>query len=209
MSRAMRLAFASTAAVALLGMSGCGVTVTGAEVFEQARKIDFAFKAEVAEAQLQVWDGDWQVIEYGDGPRSCGNDSYEFNMTRRTPEGWHLDGTPMEVADRVATWLDENGWTGVKARGYSGEIADVVVEAKYPAKHVDLLIIDISPGELFDSVAVYATSTCEPGDAHQISEMRRPGKGEREKLPATEHPTDKPSFGHTEDGKRRFWDDEE
>lgn len=72
-----------------------------------------------------------------------------------------------------------------------------------------LLVADISPGELYDHVALYATSTCEPGDAHTISTMRRPGDGEREKLPASEHPTAPPSFGHTEDGKRRFWNDSE
>jgi hypothetical protein len=183
--------------------------MTDEELLDQAQTINRKYKDAVGQVQLQILDGDWEVVTYGDGPEKCGHSGYKYDLIRYTPSGWHLDGTPMEVADRVATWLDENGWTDVKARGYSGEIADVVVEAKYPAKHVELLIIDISPGELFDSVAVYATSTCEPGDAHQISEMRRPGKGEREKLPATEHPTDKPSFGHTEDGKRRFWDEEE
>ncbi len=82
----------------------------------------------------------------------------------------------------------------------------MVVEAEYPEKKVELLVVDISPGKLYDHVAIYATSTCEPGDAHTISTMRRPGDGEREKLPASEHPTAPQSFGHTEDGKRRFWD---
>lgn len=193
-------------------MTGCGAPMTDEELFDRARDVNLSYKEAVSDVQLQILDGDWQLRGYGDGPRSCGGDGYEFDLTRRTPEGWHLDGTPMEVADRVATWLDENGWTSVKARGYDGEIADVVVEAKYPAKHVELLIIDISPGELFDSVAVYATSTCQPGDSHRVFELVY-ADGDLsgppvEMLPELEHPTAEPSFGFTKDGKRRFWDDE-
>lgn len=194
---------------ALLMVSGCGVPMTDEELFEHARVVNFAYKAPVAKVQLSILDGDWEIWDYGDAPKNCSDNEYKFGMSRTTPEGWRLDRTPMELAEEVAAWLDENGWTDIKTRGYSGEIADVVVEAEYPEKHVDLLVVDISPGELFDSVTVSATSTCEPGDAHTISTMRRPGEGEREKLPASEHPAAPPSFGHTEDGKRRFWKDSE
>lgn len=182
--------------------------MTDKELFNQARATNFAYKAAVADVQLQILDGDWDLTGYGDAPDPCGKDGYEFDLTRRTPEGWRIDGTPMDAADRIATWLDENGWTSVMARGYDGEIADVVVEAKYPSKHVELLIIDISPGELFDSVTIYATSTCEPGDYLVINDLRRPGDGDREIQPSAEHPAAPQSFGYTEDGKRRFWDDE-
>ncbi|WP_336641111.1 hypothetical protein [Microbacterium sp. USHLN272] len=178
-------------------------------MFEQARVVNFAYKEAVAGVQLEILDADWRIWDYGDAPKKCADDAFKYTMTRTTPEGWRLEGMPMELAGEVAQWLDENGWSDIKTRGYSGEIADVVVEAKYPEKHVDLLVVDISPGELFDSVTISATSTCEPGDAHTISTMRRPGEGEREKLPASEHPTAPPSFGHTEDGKRRFWNDSE
>ncbi|MFK0402386.1 hypothetical protein ACIQTT_08670 [Microbacterium sp. NPDC090225] len=185
--------------------------MTDEELFEQARAVNFGYKEAVAGVQLEILDADWQTSAYGDSPWECPGDAsgYEFDLTRRTPEGWRLGGAPMELAEEVSAWLNENGWTDIKTRGYSGEIADVVVEAEYPEKHVDLLVVDISPGEVFDSVTISATSTCEPGDAHTISTMRRPGDGEREKLPASEHPTAPPSFGHTEDGKRRFWKDSE
>lgn len=186
--------------------------MTDDELFDEAFAVNRAYKDAVGNAQMQVLDGDWEVVTYGDGPEKCGQAGYKYDLIRYTPSGWHLDGTPMEVADRVATWLDENGWTGVKARGYDGEIADVVVEAKYPAKYVELLIIDISPGELFDSVAVYATSTCQPGDSHRVFDLVY-ADGDLsgppvEMLPELEHPTAEPSFGFTKDGKRRFWDDE-
>jgi hypothetical protein len=185
--------------------------MTEEALFEQAREVNFAYKHAVAAVQLEILDADWQISAYGDAPWACPGDAsrYEFDLTRRTPEGWRLDGTPLELAEEIAGLLDENGWSDIKTRGYSGEIADVVVEAEYPEKYVDLLVVDISPGQAFDSVTIYATSTCEPGDAHTISTMRRLGDGEREKLPASEHPTAPPSFGHTEDGKRRFWDDGE
>lgn len=183
--------------------------MTDEELFEQARAVNFAYKAAVAEVQLHILDAEWDLTGYGDSPDQCGDDRYEFELTRRTPSGWRIDGTPMETADRIAAWLDENGWTDIKTRGYSGEIADAVVEAEYPEKHVELLIVDISPGELFDSTTIYATSTCEPGDYLVISDMRRPGDGERELQPSVEHPSARPSFGYTEDGKRRFWDDAE
>jgi hypothetical protein len=183
--------------------------MTEEELFERAREVNFAYKRAVADVQVQIFDGDWDLTGYGDFPDACASGGYEFDLIRYTPEGWHLNESPEAIADRVAAWLSEHGWTDIKTRGYSGEIADVVVEAEYPEKHVDLLVVDISPGEVFDSVTISATSTCEPGDAHTISTMRRPGDGEREKLPASEHPTAPPSFGHTEDGKRRFWNDSE
>lgn len=183
------------------------------ELFDQARTVNFAYKAAVADVQLQILDGDWNLTGYGDSPDPCGEDGYEFDLTRRTPEGWRIDGTPMEAADRIATWLDENGWTSVKARGYSGEIADVVVEAKYPAKHVDLLVIDISPGELFDPTTIYATSTCQPGDYLDIVRKQIPGFADYHPIElksnrATEHPTAPLSFGYNDDGTPRYWDGE-
>jgi hypothetical protein len=187
--------------------------MTDEELFEEARELNLAFKSAVAGAQLPILDGDWRNLDYGDSPEQCGEGRYEFAMTRGTPEGWRIEGTPMEAADRIAVWLDENGWTSVKARGYSGEIADVVVEARYPAKHVGLLVIDISPGELFDSATIYATSTCEPGDYLRLFELVY-ADGDLsgppvEMLPELEHPTAKPSFGFTKDGKRRFGDEGE
>ena len=209
MNDVRRATSAALMAGLLLVMSGCGEPMTDEELFEQARAVNFEYKAQVADVQIQIFDGEWDVTGYGDSPEKCGKDGYEFDLIRYTPEGWHLDAAPMAIAESLAEWMGENGWTNVKIRGYSGEIADVVVEGAFPEAHVKLLVADISPGELYDHVALYATSTCEPGDAHTISTMRRPGEGVREKLPASEHPTAPPSFGHTEDGKRRFWKDSE
>ena len=206
------LTAASSAFLLLCGLSGCGTPISDEEMFERAREVNFAYKEAVAGVQLEILDADWQISAYGDSPWDCPGDAsgYEFDLTRRTPEGWRLDGAPMELAEEVAAWLDENGWTDIQTRGYSGEIADVVVEAKYPEEHVDLLVVDISPGEVFDSVTISATSTCQPGDAHDVFELvYADGDLEGspvEQFPELEHPQAEMSFGFTEDGKRRFPD---
>ncbi|MFK0402387.1 hypothetical protein ACIQTT_08675 [Microbacterium sp. NPDC090225] len=182
--------------------------MTEEELFDQAREVSFTFRAPVVDVQLRILDSEWRIWDYGDAPSTCAGSGYEFEMSRVTPEGWRLDGAPLELAEEIAAWLDEKGWTGIKTRGYSGEIADVVVEAEYPEKHVDLLIVDISPGELFDSVTVSATSTCQRGDAHDVFELvYADGDLEGspvEQFPELEHPQAEMSFGFTEDGKRRF-----
>ncbi|MGN7966981.1 hypothetical protein ACTJKK_12975 [Microbacterium sp. 22179] len=181
--------------------------MTEEELFERAREVNFAYKRAVADVQVQIFDGDWDLTGYGDFPDACASGGYEFDLIRYTPEGWHLNESPEAIADRVAAWLSEHGWTDIKTRGYSGEIADVVVEAEHPGNYVESLVVDISPGDLYDHVALYATSTCEPGDWHVIAEMRRPGDAPKEQQPATEHPTAPLSFGFDADGKRRFWDE--
>ncbi|MFF7291238.1 hypothetical protein ACFY9N_01760 [Microbacterium sp. NPDC008134] len=190
--------------------------MTDEELFEQAREVNFAYKHAVAAVQLEILDAGWQISAYGDAPWACPGDAsrYEFDLTRRTPEGWRLDGTPLELAEDVAAWLDENGWSDIKTRGYSGEIADVVVEAEYPEKYVDLLIVDISPGEVFDAVTVSATSTCEPGDYLDIVRDQVPGFADNDPIELhderkTEHPTVPLSFGFNDDGTPRFWNDNE
>ena len=208
MSGSRRRSIAAIMMASLLMMSGCGAPMTEEELFEQAREVNFAYKAPVADVQVSVFDGEWQIWDYGDAPKKCGGDQYKYAMTRTTPEGWRLDSTPLELAEEIAAWLDENGWSDIKTRGYSGEIADVVVEAEYPEKYVDLLVVDISPGKVFDSVTVSATSTCQPGDAHDVFELvYADGDLEGspvEQFPELEHPQAEMSFGYTEDGKRRF-----
>jgi len=188
------------------------------EQFNNAREVNSAFKAAVAQVQLNVFDGEWEIAEnYGQTPRGCGGtsqtDSYEFVMTRLTPEGWKLDRSPAELGNEVAAWFDENGWTDVKLRTYSDGIADVVVEAEKPDEHAGLVVVDINPGELFDTVTIRATSTCEAGDWRVIVEEQR-GSGnqddfdpDRAGLPATEHPTDPPAFGLTDEGEPRYGDE--
>jgi hypothetical protein len=210
MSGSRRRSIAAIMIASVLMTSGCGDPMTDEELFEQAREVNFAYKEAVAGVQLEILNADWQISAYGDAPWACPGDpsAYEFDLTRRTPEGWRLGSTPLELAEEIAAWLDENGWTDIKTRGYSGEIADVVVEAEYPEKHVDLLIVDISPGEVFDSVTVSATSTCQSGDAHDVFELvYADGDLEgspAEQFPELEHPHAEMSFGFTEDGKRRF-----
>ncbi|WP_307362663.1 hypothetical protein [Microbacterium murale] len=182
------------------------------DLFEQARTVNLEYKAAVAEVQLQILDGDWRILGYGDAPSACGDGSYQFDLTRGTPEGWRIDGTPAEAAHRIGAWLDENGWTDIKTRTYTGDVPNVAIQAAKPDAHVQRITIDFSPGELFDSATVYADSTCEPGDAQTLSELTLPGtagdRPELQKLPPAEHPAAPPIFGYNEDGTARYWPDE-
>lgn len=198
---------------ALLVLSGCGESVSDEDLFERARTVNFEYKAAVADVQMQILDGEWRLERYGDTPRSCGNDGYDFRFGRTTPEGWRIDGTPAEAAHRIGEWLDENGWTDIKTRTYTGEVLNVAIQAAKPDAHVERITIDFSPGELFDSATIYADSTCEPGDWATIAEIQLPGATtatnvEVEDRPATEHPTACLSFGYNEDGTPRYWPDE-
>lgn len=205
--------FAGAALVATLALSGCGAQMTDEEQYDSAREVNFAFKDAVAQLQLQVFDGEWDVTgNYGQEPDGCGGaedtDSYRFWMGRFTPQGWRLDRAPAELADEVAAWMEDDGWTDVKLRTYSGDITNVVVEAKKPDAHVGLVVVDIKPGESFDTVSVRADSTCEPGNWMVIGEqMDGPAPKTDTTLPATEHPTDPPAFGRTDEGEPRYRDE--
>lgn len=186
--------------------------MTDDELLEQARDVNFAFKAAVADVQMQVFDGDWKVYDYGGSPWNCESSGYTFGFQRATLPQWKLNEPTREAADRIATWLDDNGWENIKTQGYSGDIANIVIHAAKPDSFVARLMIDISPDpDTYDIATISADSTCEPGDLERLDAIRRPGlhtEAEHlEDVPSTEHPTAKPSFGYTPDGKRRFWDD--
>ncbi|MDQ0647498.1 hypothetical protein QFZ53_001694 [Microbacterium natoriense] len=58
-------------AVVLAPLTGCGgPAVTGEELFDQAREVNFAYKAAVADVQLQLFEGEWTLEGYGDRSRS-------------------------------------------------------------------------------------------------------------------------------------------
>lgn len=199
----------------MVALTGCGGSVvSGDELFERARSVYLDYRSAVAEVQVEIFDGEWVIDDYGDSPDACGADGYAFSFGRSTPEGWKIDGTPSEAADRLAEWLDENGWSEITKRTYSDGIADVVVEAERPDAHVGHLTVDISPGELYDSTTIYVDSTCEPGDSQELAELLRPGvltgtsaesNGDR----TAERPGDEPSFGRNDDGTPRYWNDKD
>ncbi|MFJ2368104.1 hypothetical protein [Microbacterium sp. NPDC087665] len=196
----------------LIGMTGCGEQMTDEELLDQARGVNFAFKAALAEVQMQVFDGDWKIYAYGAETWDCDNNGYEFRFQRATLPQWKLKEPTRDAAERIATWLDDNGWEAIKTQGYSGDIANIVIHAAKPDSFVARLTIDISPDpDTYDIATITADSTCQPGDLERLDAIRRPGlhtEAEHlEDVPSTEHPTAKPSFGYTPDGKRRFWDD--
>ncbi|MFJ2367750.1 hypothetical protein [Microbacterium sp. NPDC087665] len=184
--------------------------MTGEELFDRAREVNFTYKAAVADVQLQLFDGEWTLEGYGDSSDQCGDDGYMFRLGRSTPFEWRFEGTPAEAGERIAAWLDENGWSDIKTRTYSGDVDSVLVEAEKPESHVALLTIDFNPGERSDMITINADSTCEPGDWLDLIDSVMPGISTGEDAPiqddrTTERPTDTPSFGYNDDGTPRFW----
>jgi len=211
MRRGRRSTVAALAVALLIGMTGCGEQMTDEEVLEQAHDVNFAFKSALADVQMQVFDGDWKIYAYGAETWECDNNGYEFRFQRATLPQWKLNEPTRDAAERIATWLDDNGWEAIKTQGYSGDIANIVIHAAKPDSFVARLTIDISPDpDTYDIATITADSTCQPVDIDLMRDLRNPAGIEvddLEKVPSTEHPTAKPSFGYTPDGKRRFWDD--
>jgi hypothetical protein len=211
MNRTQRQAATGVALAFLIALTGCGEPMTDEQLFIQARDVSFTFRAALADVQMQVLDGDWRIYAYGAETWDCGGGGYRFEFQRATLPHWKLNEPTRDAAERIATWLDENGWENITTQGYSGDIANIVIQAERPDAYVDRLMIDISPDpETYDIATVTAESTCQSGDTDVIRDLRNPAgleADDREDVPFTEHPTAKPSFGYTPDGKRRFWDD--
>ncbi|MBQ3358771.1 MAG: hypothetical protein IJG47_07715 [Microbacterium sp.] len=195
------------------GISGCGGPVSDEQLFDRAKQVSFSFRAAIAEVQVELLDGKWEITGYGDAARRCG-DGYAFDLRRDTPPYFRLTDSASTSADLAAAWLNENGWTDIRLQRYDGEIADVVVHARKVDAEVESLSIDFKPDpDSYDIITIIATSTCSPGDWTTITDLARPGypadRANLETAPAAEHPSAPQSFGYTPDGKRRFWDESE
>jgi len=205
----LRTALLGIGAVAVLLLSGCGVQMTDQEQFDRAQEANGAFKAAVGGVQVQVLDDGWLLSEdYGQVPTGCDGASdrngYSFYMGRESPNGWQPDASAEEIVQRLGAWFDENGWTGIKMRTYGEGIDNQVIEARNPDANVSLVVVDLLIGEDSARATVRAKSTCLPGDWMVINEQLLPADVDLDPLPATEHPTDPPVFGYTEDGRPRY-----
>jgi hypothetical protein len=73
-------------AFALSILTGCGESaLTGEELFDQAREVNFTYVADVADVQVQLFEGERTLEGYGDSPDQCGDDGYMFSLGRSTP----------------------------------------------------------------------------------------------------------------------------
>jgi hypothetical protein len=190
-------------AVALAGCAPGGGT--DADLYDSARQANLLFKEAVGTVQLHVYDGDWQVQEYGDEPIDCG-DGYSFVMGRTTPEGWTLDADAMSTGHHIALWLTAHGWTTTDAEAEPEADGDVVVEASAPAFGIASLVIEVRDGEAAaDAVGVHAETDCLAGDAAALTAILSPGSPEapHDPLPTAEPAGAVPVFGFTADGHPR------
>lgn len=193
----------------VLSLTACqgGGSVDPQDLYDEAKAVNTTFKEAVGAVQLQVFDGEWTVEQYGDIPRGCGSEGYEFRLGRATPDGWRLAAEPLDAAKSLGAWMDGEGWEDVSVKTFDGEIEDVTLVAARTEAHVSEIVVDFTPGELFDNVTVRATSTCEPGSWADLLQELVPGAPSEPppgiSRPSAERPDATPLFGFTADGTPR------
>lgn len=196
-SRFIKLAGAVAVCAAI---TGCGAQMpVGSQLFDQAKAANLQFKAAVAAVQMQIYDGDWVFVEYGNSPMTCGKDGYKFEMARDPlkVEGWKLPGSAAESARDLATWLTGEGWQDVKVITYSPDLPNATVTASNPDKKVAKLDVIFYTRDTTDSASVDATTTCLPGNVDELTDLIFPGFPDTRNLefpPTIGHPLDPPVF---------------
>jgi hypothetical protein len=201
---------ATAVLAATAGVAGCaGGAAQGDALYTSARQHDLLFRQTVATVLLHLYDGDWQVQEYGDVPVAC-DEGYGFELGRTTPEGWTLDGDAHAdaptVGQRVARWLADRGWTARDAPADAD--GTVEVHASVGGFGIGTLTIEIRDGRgPADAIGVRATTTCFDGDPDELTAILYPGWPDdpvaHDPLPVAEPPGAVPVFGFTEDGHPR------
>ncbi|WP_341941035.1 hypothetical protein [Microbacterium sp. LWH10-1.2] len=185
-------------------MTLTGCAPTGKELFTQAQTVNATAKHAVAELQLYLFDGDWDIGTYGEIPESCGADGYRFKFTRSAignyDAPWRLPQGSVEAqAEDITAWLEDHGWTGIVFRSYTGGVTDVTITTRKPDAHIDDLLITIGPGEATDSINLRTTTTCEPGNVDTLADLMFPGGLSDYTSPLSEHPSAEPFFGMAPD----------
>lgn len=205
-----RWVIATAVLAGVAGLAGC-TPATGKEeaLYASARQHDLLFRQTVATVLLHLYDGDWQVQEYGDLPVAC-DEGYGFELGRTTPEGWTLDGDAHAdaptLAHRAARWLTDRGWTARDAAADAD--GTVEVHASVEGFGIETLTIEIRDGEgSADAIGVRATTTCFDGAPDELTAILYPGWPDdpvaHDPLPASEPPGAVPVFGFTADGHPR------
>ncbi len=182
--------------LAVLSMAGCAPS--GIALYDQARSINSSVKKEISLLQLRILDGEWDVQKYGDIPSKCGSDGYRFAFGRSTPhnDGWRLpDGSPDQTIDALSEWFGEHGWSGIAVRTFSGDVQDLVLEARKPSAHIELVVITVATGKSRDWIDIDVTSTCEPGSEEELVDLMFPAGLNGRDWSQPEHPSAEPKFG--------------
>ena len=122
---------------ALLALAGCasikGGPMSDAELLLGAKAHNFRFKMSVASVQAHLYRGPWgSGGEYGAVPGNwfnCGEDEYQFALTRMGPS----DVTPLVTPEVLAAQLRADGWREIQIHLYPGISDDIVVTAQNSA----------------------------------------------------------------------------
>jgi hypothetical protein len=201
MTRRFAVAIATVLGVTMT-LTGCAPT--GEDLFTQAQTVNATAKQAVAELQLYLHDGIWDVGTYGEIPDSCGADGYLFKFSRSTVGNydapWRLpQGTVDAQAEDITAWLEEHGWSGIVFRSYTGGVTDVTITTRKPDARIDDLLITIGSGPASDGINLRTTTTCEPGNIDELTSLMFPDGLSEYTSPLSEHPSAEPFFGMAPD----------
>lgn len=179
-------------------MMTAGCSPSGHDLYGQAHDVYSSMREEVADLQLYVFDGEWDLGGWGVIPEECGSSGYRFAFSRTTPldDGWWLPQETTEAkADAIMRWLDEHGWSDIRLLTYSGGVASVNIEASNPAAHVEDLLVTLTPGTANDIVHLKVTGSCESGSQAELRALMFPDGVSDLNAPERAHPSVLPPFG--------------
>lgn len=179
-------------------MTTTGCAPSGSELYNEAREVHSSMNRHIAELQLHVFDGEWEIGGWGVAPETCGANGYRFSFARSTPldDGWWLPQPTIEgKADDLMAWLDQHGWSDIRLRTYTGGVSSVTIEARKPSGYIDDLLITISAGTANDIVDLRVVGSCEPGNQAELREFMFPNGTHGDEIPERAHPSIAPPFG--------------
>lgn len=182
--------------VALTGcVNGGGMIPTGDELVAQSKQHYFDYRAITNDVQALIYDGPWEsdIGLFGMQPSGagCGDDSYNFDLTRNTKiDPDERDG----LREKVQDYLADAGFEveGQELGSGDAQSSDVIVRRQ--GDFSLLMVTFIANG----SVLVTATTKCWPGDPAELSKLIFGGVTLSEGyLPREESPSDPLFFGVT------------
>lgn len=198
---AKRWRITAAMAVLALALTGCAnegdamATPTGDELVAQAKQHYLDYRGVTNELQALIFDGPWEVPDgsYGMVPSSsgCPADSYKFELTRST----HVDPDTQEaLSGAVRAHLTDAGYEVEGQDLGSGEVQSTDVIVRKQRDFSLLMVTFVSNG----NVLVTATTTCWPGDEHELADLLFGDAVLSEGyLPREESPSDPLFFGVT------------
>ncbi len=174
-------------------MTGCAAqpVPTGAELYAQAKSHYLAYRAIAADILAAVYDGEWDVGDYGALPGSCdGNRGYDFYFTR-----YLRSADPALRLERYEAAAAAITAAGLDASVSPTDDPDAIWVIIARGNGISRLVFDSTPrgGGFHLSI----TTDCHPGNNRALKAeiFEETGIGDRTPyFPKTERPDAEPLF---------------